>query len=341
MSNASPAVKPQSKKKTFQELVDSGQFKNQIAMALPKHLTPDRFIRVLMTATIKNPKLLECTQESLFKGIFDCAAVGLEIDGRRAHLVPYRNNKKNCMEAQLIVDYKGIAELVMRSGLVSNIHADLVCENDVFEYDRGELKKHSINYREDRGEPYAVYAIVRMKDGGEKVEVMSRPEVERVRARSKSKDDGPWVTDEGEMWKKTVFKRASKWVPLSSELRAVIEADDANDPINVTPATPTMAQVLGSTTEKPADGKPAGEGSGQPGEQATPVTEYTDAQREQFIAQIEAHILDAKISERALRVELSEARIETEEEFSVTEQPTAVLAAIAACCASKKVEAGT
>src|SRR5262245_39941083 len=96
MSTTSVSVKgdKQSNRKTFQELVNSDTFKTQITAALPKHLTADRFIRVLMTATLKNPQLLECTQESLFKGIFDCAAIGLELDGRRAHLVPLRNRKK-------------------------------------------------------------------------------------------------------------------------------------------------------------------------------------------------------------------------------------------------------
>lgn len=233
---AASTVAKTSPKKTFQDLVQSDSFKSQIAAALPKHLTPERFIRVLMTATIKNPKLLECTQESMFKSIFDCAAVGLELDGRRAHLVPLVNRKKtgNPLEANLWLDYKGIAELVMRSGTVSNIHADVVCENDVFEYDRGELKAHKIDFKKSRGEMYAAYCIIRMKDGGEKVEVMGKEDIDRVRNSSPGKDSDPWTKHYGEQAKKTVFKRASKWVPLSPENRDVIEAD--NDAIDISSA---------------------------------------------------------------------------------------------------------
>lgn len=317
-------TKAASPKKIFQQLVDSETFKTQIAMALPKHLTPDRFIRVLMTATIKNPKLLECTQESLFKGIFDCAAVGLEIDGRRAHLVPYKNNRKQCMEAQLIVDYKGLAELAMRSGVVSNIHADLVCENDEFEYDRGELKKHKIDYRKDRGEPYAAYSIIRMKDGGEKVEVMSRPEIERVRARSKSGSDGPWVTDEGEMWKKTVFKRASKWVPLSSELRAVIESEDSSEPVNVTPQRRGLAEMLDGPSESET----------QPTDTPKAV-EYTNEQRVEFLDALENYILDAGVTEKSVRAEVEAAGVALNADLSLTEQPTSVLDQVAKYLAAK------
>lgn len=239
---AGPVAAP-SAKKTFEQLVASDQFKSQIAAALPKHLTPERFIRVLMTATMKNPQLLECTQESMFKGIFDCAAAGLELDGRRAHLVPLRNTKKQGapLEANLWLDYKGIAELVMRSGVVSNIHADVICENDIFEYDRGELKRHTIDFKKPRGEMYAAYCIIRMKDGGEKVEVMGKEDIDRIRNGSMGKNATPWTQHYNEQAKKTVFKRASKWVPLSPETRDVVE--DKDEVIDIS-SSPSNAPAL-------------------------------------------------------------------------------------------------
>jgi recombination protein RecT len=248
---ASPVPEKQlakaSPKQKFQALVDSEHFKEQILMALPKHLTPERFIRVLMTATVKTPKLLECTTESLFHCIFNAAAAGLEIDGRRAALVPLTNRKKagSPLEANLWPMYQGIAELIMRSGLVSNIHADLVCDKDDFEYDRGVLAKHKIDYRNDRGEPYAVYSIIRMKDGTEKVEVMSYAEVERIRKASPGADADAWRNNWGEMAKKTVFRRASKWVPLSAEIKNVLESEPEPEPVNVTPK-PSLATLIGA-----------------------------------------------------------------------------------------------
>src|SRR3954462_3284324 len=89
-----PATSTPTPKKTFQDWVNADTFKAQLSAALPRHLTPDRFIRVLLTATIKNPKLLQCTQDSLFKCVFDAAAAGLECDGRRVHLIPFENRKK-------------------------------------------------------------------------------------------------------------------------------------------------------------------------------------------------------------------------------------------------------
>lgn len=114
----------------------------------------------------------------------------------------------------------------MRTGKVSFIHADIVCQEDEFAYDKGEIKTHKINFQKPRGEMYAVYAICRFKDGTEKAEVMSREEVEKIRKRSKAGNSGPWVTDWNEMAKKTAFRRLSKWLELSPEQRDIVEVDD-------------------------------------------------------------------------------------------------------------------
>lgn len=210
------AVKPT----TVKGWIESEDFKGQVARSLPKHITPDRFLRVSLTATNKTPAILQCTPESVLGCLLQCSQFGLEPDGRRAHLIPYGAN------CTLIIDYKGLAELAMRSGLVASLHADVVCENDEFDYDRGRLIKHRINFREPRGKVYAVYALATLKDGAEKCEVMTMEEVDAIRKRSKSGNSGPWKTDFNEMAKKTVFRRLSKWLPLSPEFRDAAEADD-------------------------------------------------------------------------------------------------------------------
>ena len=249
MSTSTPAVRPTAQppatnaaRKDVKSLLEGPLFRAEIAKVLPKHLTPERMIRVAITATMKTPKLLQCTADSLTKCLLDCSALGIEPDGRRAHLIPFEDRKKGVTVCTLIIDYKGLAELAMRSGLVSNIHADVVRENDVFEYDMGEIKAHKIDFRNERGAAYAFYAICRFKDGSVKADVMSVDEVESIRMRSKSPNDGPWATDPVEMGKKTVFRRLSKWLPLSPEFRDAVEKDDEEDPIakavNVTPSAP-------------------------------------------------------------------------------------------------------
>lgn len=214
--NESRQIEKQEKKQssmTARDFLSSDKFKSGIAQVLPKYLTPDRMVRCALAAIIKTPKLAQCTRESIIDSMMTLSQLGLEPDGRRAHLIPYWNGKRKTMECQVIIDYKGMVSLIMNTGLFSRIHADVVCKNDDFEYDKGVVTKHKVNFSEPRGEIYAAWCVIVQKDGAEKYEVMPRDEIESIRSRSKSSNSGPWVTDYAEMCKKTVFRRASKWVP--------------------------------------------------------------------------------------------------------------------------------
>ena len=215
---------------------------------MPKHMTPDRFVRIALTAMMKTPKLAQCTQESVFNCLLQLSQYGLEPDGRRAHLIPFDVRKNiggqwqvDHTDCTLIIDYKGYAELVMRSGLVSSIHADVVCENDEFDYDRGFITRHRINFQQPRGAAYAAYAVIRFKDGTEKCEVMPKEDIYAIRDRGQGwqsfqkgyAKQSPWnpaePVIEREMWKKTVFRRITKWVPLSAEIRDALANEDDDE----------------------------------------------------------------------------------------------------------------
>jgi recombination protein RecT len=228
-----PPAKPRDNALAFIEQIKSGWNK-----ALPKVCTPERFARVALTCLKKDSKLMDAIQyaggrASVAAAFMKCAELGIEPDGRRAYLIPYKNNKTKDYTVELIIDYKGIVELAMRSGYVANIHADKVCENDEFEYNIGTIEKHRIDFKKPRGDAYAYYAIVTFKDGTKKCEVMNKDEIDAVKKRSSAwdawerwKKPCPWNTDYDEMAKKTVFKRLSKWIPQSPEMRQAIDYDD-------------------------------------------------------------------------------------------------------------------
>jgi recombination protein RecT len=231
-------------KNDIRSLVQSDQFKSAVATALPAHLTPDRFIRIALTAITRTPKLMECDKQSFAQCLMQLSQFGLEPDGRHAHLIPFWNSKRNTSECQLIIDYKGLANLAMRSGQISYVHADKVCEQDQFTYDKGVVTKHVIDFTKDRGKTYAFYAMVKFKDGTEKADAMTLAEVNKIRARSRAKDSGPWVTDFDEMGKKTVFRRLSKWLPLSAEYRDAVDMDmDALEELRFDNAVPLIKRA--------------------------------------------------------------------------------------------------
>jgi len=217
---------------TLKQTLTSDKMREQFAAALPKHLTPERFTRIAITALTRTPKLVECTQASLMRCLLDLSSLGLEPDGRRAHLIPYKD------QCTLIIDWKGLAELAMRSGIIAKLHADTICENDDFAYDLGEITRHVVNWKAPRGAMYAAYAMAVTKDGSKFCAVMTKDEIDAVRQRSRSSNNGPWVTDYNEMAKKTAFRRLSKWLPLSAEFRDALDKDQDEAPIEreVTPA---------------------------------------------------------------------------------------------------------
>ena len=203
---------------TIREWLSGNKFREAVASSLPSHMTADRFVRVALTAMMKTPKLADCTQASIFKVMLDLSSIGLEPDGRRAHIIPYGN------VATLIIDYKGLIELAKRSGEVVNWRAEIVCENDKFGWENG-IVTHKIDWRRPRGKMEAVYSHVRNKDGIDDYEVMTIDQVEGIRKRSKAASSGPWVTDFNEMAKKTVMRRHSKRLTLSPEFVDALSKD--------------------------------------------------------------------------------------------------------------------
>lgn len=244
MMTAAPAAP----RKDLAGILQSEAMKGQWATVLPKCLTADRLARVALTQLRKVPKLGGCDQGSFLSALMTCAELGIEPNGRHAHLIPYGK------ECQLIVDYKGLVELAMRSGKISRIHADVVCANDSISIKNG-IITHEINPLKERGEMVGAYAMCAFTDGSEKHEYMSKAEVDGIRARSRAGKAGPWVSDYNEMAKKTVFRRMSKWLPLSPEIMDSIEKDGdrmatdirATEPIYM--EAPAVAEPEHETTE--------------------------------------------------------------------------------------------
>jgi len=250
-------TKPQSSsKRELREWLQGETFKRELSALLPRTMSPERFVRIAFQATHRNPDLLKCSQESFFNCLLSLGAMGLEPDGRRAHLIPFGE------ECTLIVDYKGIKELVRRNHDVSAMHGDVVGAKDEFELRFGTrgLLDHKPNL-EDRGKILGAYSWVKFPDGAEEFDWMSVAEIEAVRKRSRAASKGPWVTDWNEMAKKTVFRRHSKGLPLSPETREALERD--NDPDSLTEqerfnaAAPARATVLGADNASRAVRRPA------------------------------------------------------------------------------------
>lgn len=226
--SASAIQKPEHKAKTVQDLLTANM--GEIGKLVPKHVTPDRLLKVMVACIVKTPGLQGCTAASLVNAFKVAAELGLEPGGALGHmyLVPYG---EVCTP---IIGYRGLIDLARRSGQLRRLEAHVVYANEPFTVIFGlePRLKHSPMVTGDRGGAVAVYAVAHLKDGSTQTEVMRLDEVIAIRDRSKASKNGPWVTDFTEMARKTVVRRICKYLPLSPELGRAFEVDDENDVVD-------------------------------------------------------------------------------------------------------------
>lgn len=214
--------------KTMQQYVQ--QMQGEIAKALPSVMTPERFTRITLSALSANPQLAQTTQNSFLGAMMTAAQLGMEPNTPlgQAYLIPFRN--KGVLECQFQLGYKGLIDLAYRSGEVTTIQAQVVYENDEFEYALGlEPQLKHIPAMSNRGEPISFYAVFKTKDGGFGFEVMSVEDV-KLHAQKYSKSFNsaysPWKTNFEEMAKKTVLKKVLKYAPMKTDFARGLSADE-------------------------------------------------------------------------------------------------------------------
>lgn len=245
MTNDVAAPKAQNPLVQFKSQLD--QRADQFRSALPAHMPPERFQRVILTAVQNNPELLAADRQSLFNSAMRCAQDGLLPDGREAALVIFNTKEKTKDESGKVVErwvkkvqympmVAGIQKKARNSGELSAISAFVVLKADTYRRWVDENGEH-LNYEPAEDRPHvtaenarqhvrSVFAMARTKDGETFVEVMSVDEVERVRSVSRAKDGSTWSVWWGEMAKKTVIRRLAKRLPMSSDLDDLIRRDD-------------------------------------------------------------------------------------------------------------------
>lgn len=245
----------------LQQQLEKGR--DQLRMALPAHIDPEKFQRTVITAAQANPDLLRADRQSLFLSIMKCAQDGLLPDGREAALVIFNNNVKDdqgkwvkVQMVQYMPMVYGLRKKIVQSGEVRDITAKVVYraeyERGTFLYEEGTeaMLRHKPDLLLSDEEAtddniVAAYSIATYMDGTKSYEVMSRAEINKVRQVSKTgavgmkvkfgrdagkeiEPKGPWVDWFGEMAKKTVMRRHAKTLPMSGDLLDVEgrEADE-------------------------------------------------------------------------------------------------------------------
>lgn len=184
-------------------------------------------------------------QASLQNAIANLAAIGISLNPatKEAYLVP--RNRAVCLDISAI----GLIKLATDSGSIEWAQSKLFHKNDKFT-DNGVGKEptHTFEAFGDRGPIMGVYAVAKTKGGDYLTETMSIKDCHDIRDRSeawKSFKAGkakscPWATDEGEMMKKTVIKKASKYWPKSERLDTAVQVLNEHEGIDFNSKAPHM-----------------------------------------------------------------------------------------------------
>ena len=191
---------------------DRINFAKECQFAL-QHLSNNDFTRQV---AMKN-------QESFRNAIINVAAIGISLNpaAKLAYLVPRKGTV--CLD----IGYLGLEHLAIESGSVLWVQTKLVHANDTYvNTGINTAPEHQYSAFGKRGDIVGCYCVAKVHDGSFLTEEMSIEEIHRIRGRSESYTKGsmsPWKTDEGEMIRKTVIKRASKSWPKKARLDAAID----------------------------------------------------------------------------------------------------------------------
>ncbi len=207
--------------------VSEERFKQEALFSL-QHLKRNDF---LMSVARSNP-------QSLKDAVLNVATLEVSLNpaNKHAYLVPRKINKQQAVI--LDISYMGMAHILVKSGAVEYIQAQIVKEKDKFMVNGvGKAPVHEFSPFGDRGNIIGAYAVAKLANGDVLTETMPINEIFSIRNRSESfkKGFGPWISDEGEMIKKTVIKRQAKMLPAHTEkVNKVIDYlnTDAGEGIN-------------------------------------------------------------------------------------------------------------
>lgn len=224
------------------QLVSMGNIGAQVG------ISPERVREVVLMQFSRRPELWGCKTHTIIRAVKEAISYGLEPSGAwGAHLVPYGD------EAQLVLDYRGLLQLVRRSGELRKVEARVVRQRDQFAYQLGlhPMLEH-VPYQPplgatgaelDPGPMVYTYAVAWLKGDPEpQFDVMSAAEVDAIRARSRAGRNGPWVSDYFEMAKKTVLRRLCKLLPINPAAQQALAREDEVDGTAVDVSPRAVAQ---------------------------------------------------------------------------------------------------
>lgn len=202
------------------------QHKGQLAAALPKHLNPDRMVRLALTAFSQNKQLQQCDPKTVFSSLIVLSQLGLEpgIDGQ-GYLVPYG---KVCTP---IPGWKGYVDLISRSGR-GTVYTGVIFKDQQYTFTDGARRDLVIHNETDCEDPEDIthaYAIGWVKDAALPIiELWRMSKILKHRDKYNKVGQKHYSFQNLEMYaRKVVLLQVIKYMPKSVELQNALQVDMA------------------------------------------------------------------------------------------------------------------
>lgn len=182
------------------------------------------YIAGVLLQVAERPELQACSPQSVIGAALRAATMRLWVDPSlgQAYIVPFKN------KATLIIGYRGLIEMAMRTNVYRHINA--IDVDDGMQVDEDVVKGvHEVKRIAPGKKVVGYLAYLKMTNGYERSLYMSREEVERhAKKYSKSygKPDSPWTTEFDKMARKTVLKQLLKFGTLDPVAARYLDSDE-------------------------------------------------------------------------------------------------------------------
>ena len=243
-----------------------------------------RFISAIVSATMNNPQLQECTNGSILSAALLGESLKLSPSPQlgQYYLVPF-NDKDKGKVAQFQLGYKGYIQLAIRSGQYKKLNVLAIKEGELIHFDplNEEIEVNLIEDEDAReaAETIGYYAMFEYTNGFKKAMYWSKKRMEAHALKysqgyAADKRKGTawtfWSKDFDGMAYKTMLRQLiSKWGIMSIDMQSAIDADMAvinddgtkeyvdNQPEETPDIVEADAEVIDVKDEQPADAQTA------------------------------------------------------------------------------------
>lgn len=199
----------------------------------------DRFIASIVSAVQANSDLQECTNPSILSAALLGESLKLSPSPQlgQYYMVPFKNNKKGCKEAQFQLGYKGYIQLAIRSGQYKKLNVLAIKEGELVRFDplNEEIEVNLIDDEEAREEAKTIgyYTMFEYTNGFRKAMYWSKKKMEAhalkySKGYAAKKGYTFWEKDFDGMAYKTMLRQLiSKWGIMSIDMQNAMESDMA------------------------------------------------------------------------------------------------------------------